>query len=71
MAFQPLSKYMGTRVKILLTEGGYITGILMGYDIHMNITLKEGELTTETEKIKFGDIVLRGAAIIAITESKT
>ncbi|MGQ4913971.1 MAG: LSM domain-containing protein [Candidatus Asgardarchaeia archaeon] len=70
MSFQPLSKYMGMRVKVTLTEGGYITGVLRGYDIHMNLTLADGELVTEEEKIKFGDIVLRGAAIIAITECK-
>ena len=68
VAFEPLKKYLGMRVRIFLTEDGEVEGILRGYDKHLNVTIGDGELITSTQKIKFGDFVLRGAAIIAITE---
>jgi len=68
-AFRLLSTQLGVRVKIYLTEGGYITGILRGYDMHMNVVVEDGELTSEIEKIKIGNLILRGAAIVAITSA--
>ncbi|MGQ4832801.1 MAG: LSM domain-containing protein [Candidatus Asgardarchaeia archaeon] len=66
-AFRLLSTQLGIRVRVLLTEGGYIIGILRGFDLHMNVVLEDAELVTDEMKIKIGNLVLRGAAIIAIT----
>ena len=66
-AIRLLHTQLGIRVKVLLTEGGYIIGILRGFDLHMNVVLEDAELITESLKIKIGNLVLRGAAIIAIT----
>ncbi|MHA1505736.1 MAG: LSM domain-containing protein [Candidatus Asgardarchaeia archaeon] len=70
MSVKYLEKYLNFEVIVTLTEGGYIRGILKGYDQHMNIVIEDGELINEREKIKIGSLVLRGAAIVSISEGE-
>ena len=66
--FQPLEKYITSRIQILMTNGAIVRGILQGYDRHLNIFITKGELENAKMKLMYGDMILRGASIIAVAE---
>ncbi|MHA1838431.1 MAG: LSM domain-containing protein [Candidatus Ranarchaeia archaeon] len=66
--FQPLEKYITSRIQILMTNGAIVRGILQGYDRHLNIFISKGELEDTKSKLMFGDMILRGASILAVAE---
>ena len=44
-----------------------VKGILVDFDVHMNLTLSDAEDVTEDNPIKLGKILLRGDNILAIS----
>ncbi len=64
--FRPLEKYINSRILILMMNGTTVRGELQGFDHHLNIFLAKGELENSKTRMLLGDMVLRGASILAV-----
>ncbi len=61
-----LNASLGDKVEILLKDGREITGILIGFDDHMNLVLEDTEEQTKERKRRIGTIVLRGNNVVTL-----
>ena len=67
--FDPLEKYLEVRVLVLMTSGSIISGVLKGFDRHLNLNLSRGEIQENGVKTVIGDLIIRGASILAVAEA--
>lgn len=70
-----LSTYSDKKVMIRLQCGRRVSGVLKGYDVHMNVTLHEsfeevGKPDESTATTPLGIVFIRGSMIVNI-EQKT
>jgi len=63
-------KSKGKVVLLRLRNSRSIQGVLIDFDIHMNITLEDAEDISEEKHEKLGKILLRGDNVLAISLSK-
>ena len=49
-----------------MMNGSTVRGDLQGFDHHLNIFLAKGELENAKTRMLLGDMVLRGASILAV-----
>ncbi len=61
-----LNDTLGEKIELLLKDGRVLSGILIGYDDHMNLVLDD--VTEETEDMlrRIGTIVLRGNNVVTL-----
>ena len=57
----------GKSVLLRLRDSTTIQGLLINFDIHMNLTLENAENITDEKHISLGKILLRGDNILAIS----
>jgi len=61
-----LNASLGDEVEILLKDSRELTGILIGFDDHMNLVLEDTEEVTKERKRRIGTIVLRGNNVVTL-----
>ena len=66
--FTPLQKYIGSEVLILMNDATTMRGVLEGFDRHLNLYLTKGKLEADETVRVYGDLILRGASILAIAD---
>jgi len=54
-------------VIVKVKNGRLIRGLLIGYDEHLNLVLKNAEFVDKEEPEPIGDIILRGDNVILIS----
>ena len=62
-----MTSCQGKSVLLRLRNTKTIQGILIDFDIHMNLTLNNAEDITDEKHIDLGKILLRGDNILAIS----
>jgi len=62
-----MTSYQGKSVLLRLRNSKTIEGLLIDFDIHMNLTLNKAEDITEEKHLSLGKILLRGDNILAIS----
>ena len=68
MAVKVLDESINKKVLIKLKGGKTITGMLQGFDQHMNLLLDQSEeVPSEGDSISLGSIVVRGDNVIMIS----
>ena len=68
MAVKVLDESINKKVLIKLKGGKTITGMLQGFDQHMNLLLDQSEeVPSEGDSINLGSIVVRGDNVIMIS----
>ena len=68
MAVKVLDESINKNVLIKLKGGKTITGLLQGFDQHMNLLLDQTEeIPSEGESISLGSIVVRGDNVVMIS----
>jgi small nuclear ribonucleoprotein len=67
-----LENHKNKMLLLVMKEKRTIRGILLDYDIHMNLTLKDAEDVSNSQSQNLGKILVRGDNIFAIslTENK-
>lgn len=61
-----LNDTLGEKIEILLKDGRELSGVLVGYDDHMNLVLEETKEKTEDRRRRIGTIVLRGNNVVTL-----
>ena len=62
-----MSSCQGKMVLLRLRNSKTIQGILIDFDIHMNLTMDDAEDITDEKHASLGKILLRGDNILAIS----
>ncbi|MCX6664964.1 MAG: RNA-binding protein [Euryarchaeota archaeon] len=62
-----LEKSLNQNMTLLLKDGRFIHGKLLGYDEYMNLVLEDVEETKEENKRRLGKIILRGNNVVSIS----
>jgi small nuclear ribonucleoprotein len=62
-----MANCQGKSVLLRLRNTKTLQGILIDFDIHMNLTLENAEDITDEKHISLGKILLRGDNILAIS----
>jgi small nuclear ribonucleoprotein len=62
-----MTSCQGKIVLLRLRNSKTVQGILIDFDIHMNLTLDKAEDVTEEKHLNLGKILLRGDNIFAIS----
>jgi small nuclear ribonucleoprotein len=65
-----LEESLGKNVLIRLRGGGGIRGILVGYDIHLNLVLSDAEELRGEGTQRLGQIVVRGDNVILVSPTQ-
>ena len=66
--FDLLTEAIGKGVLIELKDGVFFRGILLAYDVHMNVVLEQAEKLVGGEvKNKYGKVLLRGDNVLLIS----
>lgn len=70
--FDVLNGSLNKNVVVGLKEQQSIRGLMVAYDVHMNIVLEKAELLTDKGEIKqgLGKVLLRGDSIVFISPSE-
>lgn len=61
-----LNDILDENVELLLKDGRTLKGVLIGYDDHMNMVIKEVVEETTERKRRLGTIVLRGNNVVSL-----
>ena len=62
-----LKKYMERRVAVKLNGSRKVVGVLRGFDPFMNLVLENAdEVVSDTEVIRIGMTVIRGASVLQL-----
>ncbi len=61
-----LNDTLGEKIELLLKDGRVLSGVLIGYDDHMNLVLEDATEETEDMLRRMGTIVLRGNNVVAL-----
>ena len=68
MAVKVLDESINKKVLIKLKGGKTITGMLQGFDLHMNLLLDQSEeIPSEGDSKSLGSIVVRGDNVVMIS----
>ena len=62
-----MSNYKNKMILLRLRNNRTIQGNLQDFDVHMNLTLKDAEDTSDGKPTKLGTILLRGDNILAVS----
>lgn len=62
-----LNEAKGKRVIVELKNDNKIVGELLAFDIHLNLVLKDGEERSDSERVKLGQVLVRGDSIRLIS----
>ena len=62
-----MTEYQGRMILLRLRTNKTIRGILLDFDVHMNMTLEDTEDISEKEPTKLGKILLRSDNILIIS----
>jgi len=62
-----MSNYKNKMILLRLRNNKTIQGNLQDFDVHMNLTLKDAEDTSDDKITKLGTILLRGDNILAVS----
>lgn len=65
-----LNNAKGERILITLKDGKEISGVLLAFDIHINIALAEADFLTDATGHKEDTLFILGDAIFHIAKSK-
>lgn len=65
-----LNEWINTPVLIRQKGGREFTGVLKGYDVHMNVVLENAEEIRNEETKKYTSLVLRGDTIVYVSPKK-
>ncbi len=70
--FDFLNSSVTKNVIVGLKEGHIVRGLMLSYDVHMNIVLEKAEMLSETGEVKrgLGKVLLRGDSIIYVSLSE-
>lgn len=70
--FDVLNGSLNKNVVVGLKEQQSIRGLMVAYDVHMNIVLEKAELLTDKGEVKqgLGKVLLRGDSIVFISPSE-
>ena len=70
--FDVLNASLNKSVVVGLKENQVIRGLMISYDVHMNIVLEKAELLTEDSEVKkgLGKVLLRGDSIVYISPTE-
>ena len=63
-----LEKPLNFRMVLTLKDGRVMEGVLVGYDVYMNVVLEETEERTSEGARRLGTVVLRGNNLIALAQ---
>ncbi|MHA1917426.1 MAG: LSM domain-containing protein [Candidatus Ranarchaeia archaeon] len=66
--FTPLEKYIDREISVLMNDKTKLWGVLKGFDRHLNLYITKGKLESDTSVTVYGDLILRGASILAIAD---
>ena len=63
-----MGNHQNKMVSLRLRNGSTLQGVLIDFDIHMNLTLRDAEDVSDDENhVKLGKILLRGDNILSIS----
>lgn len=62
-----MSKRKNKSILLRLRNNKTIKGILLDFDVHMNLTLDDAEEISEEKSEKLGKILLRGDNVLAVS----
>ena len=63
-----MGNHQNKMVSLQLRNGSTLQGVLIDFDIHMNLTLRDAEDVSDDENhVKLGKILLRGDNILSIS----
>lgn len=65
-----LENHKNKMLLLVMKEKRTVRGILLDYDMHMNLTLKDAEDVSNSQSQKLGKILVRGDNIFAISLSE-
>ncbi len=61
-----LNEILSEKIEILLKDGRNLTGVLIGFDDHMNLVMEDTTEETEELRRRLGTIVLRGNNVVSL-----
>jgi small nuclear ribonucleoprotein len=63
-----MGNHQNKMVSLQLRNGSTLQGVLIDFDIHMNLTLRDAEDVSDDENhVKLGKILLRGDNVLSIS----
>ena len=63
-----MGNHQNKMVSLQLRNGSTLQGVLIDFDIHMNLTLRDAEDISDDENhVKLGKILLRGDNVLSIS----
>lgn len=62
-----MRRHRGTRILLRLRNERTLQGILLEFDVHLNLTLDKAQDVSGAEPAELGKILLRGDNILAIS----
>ena len=63
-----MGNHQNKMVSLRLRNGSTLQGVLIDFDIHMNLTLRDAEDVSDDENhVKLGKILLRGDNVLSIS----
>jgi small nuclear ribonucleoprotein len=65
-----LENHKNKPVQLIMKEERTVRGILLDFDVHMNLTLENAEDVSNSKSQKLGKILVRGDNIFAISIPK-
>lgn len=57
-------------IQLIMKENRTVRGILLDFDVHMNLTVDDAENISDSKSVKLGKILVRGDNIFAISLSE-
>ena len=70
LTIKMLKKSLNKSVIVKIKGGRLIRGLLVGFDEHLNLVLKNAEFIYEGGTEQIGDVVLRGDNVILISPTQ-
>jgi len=69
--FDLLNDCLGKDVLVMLKMGRQVRGVLLAFDVHMNLVVDEAELVEQDGTVKkLGRILIRGDTVIIVAPSQ-
>ena len=68
--FDLLNDALGKETYIILKAGRSVRGVLLAFDVHMNLVVDDAELTEQDGTVKkLGRILIRGDTVVIVAPS--
>ncbi len=61
-----LNEILNEKIELLLKDGRNLSGVLIGFDDHMNLVMDDTTEETEDRRRRLGTIVLRGNNVVSL-----